>query len=122
MESIKQKLTLIAQMLDQINVVGVNSCVNMAKAGEIDISEADALMEEILENSKDSIINAVAIGVCIDLKLLHHHNLIVQCFANGTVDIGHVGDLEDVEIEMRLKTKRERPKQLTQLQKMLPEK
>lgn len=91
---------------------------DMAKAGEIDISEADALMEEILENSKDSIINAVAIGVCIDLKLLHHHNLIVQCFANGTVDIGHVGDLEDVEIEMGLKTKREHPKQLNELQKM----
>ncbi len=91
---------------------------DMAQGGEINLSEADALMEEILKNSKDRIINSVAIGVCIDLKLLHHHDLIVQCFTNGTVDIGHIGDLEDVEIEMGLKTKREYPKQPTELQKI----
>lgn len=91
---------------------------DMAQAGEIDISEADALMEYLLTNSKDPIINAVAIGCCIDLKLNHKLPLIAQCYENKTVDIDHVGDLEDVEIEMGLKSKRERPKELTQMRKV----
>lgn len=91
---------------------------DMVQEDEIEMSTIDTLIETILKTSKDEIVNAVAISTCIKFKFIHHHDLIAQCFAEETVDIDHVGDLEDVEIAMGLKTKREHPKKLNEMQKI----
>lgn len=111
--------TTLSEKHDQwVRVEYLNVLRDMAQAGEIETSIIDTLIESILKNSKDEIINTMAISACIKLKLSHHHELIVQCFKNDLVDIDHIGDLEDVEIALGLKTKREHPRQPTKLQKM----
>lgn len=111
--------TILSEKHDQwVRVEYLDVLRDMAQEDEIEMSIIDTLIETILKTSKDEIVNTMAISACIKLKFIHHHDLIAQCFAEQTVDIDHVGDLEDVEIAMGLKTKREHPKKLTEMQKI----
>lgn len=91
---------------------------DMVKAGQLKLEELEKVIEFILKNSQDPIVNALTIGTCVDLKLTHFHELIVQCFKKRIVDIDHMGDLEDVEIAMGLRKKRETERELTEMQKI----
>lgn len=111
--------TILSEKHDQwVRVEYLDVLRDMVQKGEIEISMIDTLIESILKTSQDEIINTMAISACIKLKLIHHHDLIAQCFTNDLVDIYHLGDLEDVEIALGLKTKREHPRKLTNMQKM----
>ena len=74
------------------------------------LSKIDPMVEKVLNESDDGILNAFIIGICAKFQLTHHHALIKACFERDTVDIMHMGDLEDVEIEMGLRKERETPR------------
>jgi hypothetical protein len=92
---------------------------DMLEAKEVELSFFNLILEKLLISSKDETVLSGVISVCVDLKLLQHHALIAQCFADKNVDIDDVGDLEDVEIAMGLRAKRETKRELTEMQKML---
>lgn len=92
---------------------------DMLKAKEIEVSFVNLILEKLLISSNDRTVISGVISVCMDLKLIHHHALIAQCFADKNVDIDHVGDLEDVEIAMGLRAERETERELTEMQKRL---
>jgi hypothetical protein len=117
---------MIGYMIDYINVESHNEWVrieyievlkDMLEAKEVELSFVNLILEKLLTSGKNKIVTSGVISVCIDLKLICHHPLIVQCFADKKVDIDHVGDLEDVEIAMGLRTKRETVRELTEMQK-----
>ena len=74
------------------------------------LSKIDPMVEKVLNEPDDGILNAFIIGICAKFKLTHHHALIKACFERDAVDIMHMGDLEDVEIEMGLRKERETEK------------
>ena len=90
---------------------------DMYEANEITLEELNVFLDTVLSESNSSIVNAGAIGVCMDHKLTEHHERIKECFEKKAVDIDHIGDLEDVEIEMGLRTERETERELTEMQK-----
>lgn len=90
---------------------------DMLQAKEVELSFVNLILEKLLTSGKNKIVVSGAISVCMDLKLICHHALIAQCFADKNVDIDHVGDLEDVEIAMGLRVKRETERELTEIQK-----
>jgi hypothetical protein len=110
---------VLSEQQDQwVRVEYLEVLQDMTKASEIDLSIIDTLIETVLKNSKNEIVITMAISACVKLKLIHHYDLIVQCFENEIVDLDHMGDLEDIEIALGLKTKREYPRKLTEMQKV----
>ncbi|NWF65905.1 MAG: DUF1186 domain-containing protein [Campylobacterales bacterium] len=101
-----------------VRVEYINVLKDMIEAKEIEISILNELIEYILNNSKDEIVNASMINVCIELKLTEYLPLISKCFDEEIVDIDFIGDFEDVEIAMGIKEKREKPRVLTEKQKI----
>ncbi len=92
---------------------------DMLKSKEVELSLVNALIINILSHQNDAIINAGIIGLCMDEELVEHHALIKACFARNAVDIDHIGDLEEVEMQMGLRTERETIKQPTEMQRRL---
>ncbi len=90
---------------------------DMYEAKEVSLEQLNTFLDTILSTSNNPIVNAGAISVCMDHGLTEHHERIKKCFEQKAVDIDHIGDLEDVEIEMGLRTERETEKELTELQK-----
>lgn len=99
--------------LEYIGAIG-----DMLKAKEVEAQKVDEYIVKILSSSDNDIVNAGVISICMDEKLIQHHEVIKKCFERKAVDIDHVGDLEDVEIEMGLKEERETERELTEMQKM----
>lgn len=99
--------------LEYIGAIG-----DMLKAKEVASEKVDEFIVKMLTNSDNDIVNASVISICIDEKLIQHHALIKECYERKVVDIDHVGDLEDVEIKMGLREKRETERELTEMQKM----
>ena len=91
---------------------------DMYEAKEISHEQLNIFLDNTLSKSDNPIVNAGAISVCMDHKLIEHHEQIKQCFKQKMVDIDHIGDLEDVEIEMGLRTERETERELTKMQKI----
>ncbi len=98
--------------LEYIDTIG-----DMLKAKEVEPQKVDELIVKILTSGDNAIVNAGVISLCMDAKLIKHHAVIKQCFERRAVDIDHVGDLEDVEIHMGLREKRETERELTETQK-----
>ncbi len=94
---------------------------DMIKAKEVEIPEVNLFLAKLLKECNSPIVNAGAISLCMNLKLIEHHALIKKCFERKAVDIDHIGDLEDVEIKMELRTERETKKELTEMQKQWQE-
>ncbi len=90
---------------------------DMLEAKEVESTEVNSFLVKLLQECDSPIVNAGAISLCMDRGLTEHHELIKKCFERKAVDIDHIGDLEDVEIEMGLRTERETEKELTELQK-----
>lgn len=90
---------------------------DMLAHGEVPLVKVNALLAEIFATSTSQVINAFAIGICTDNQLTEHYDAIAKCYENDLVDLEHLGDLEDVEIKFGMKTKREKPKKLTEMQK-----
>lgn len=90
---------------------------DMIEAKEVALPEVNLFLAKLLQVCDSTIVNAGAISMCMDLKLIEHHDLIKKCFERKAVDIDHIGDLEEVEIEMGLRTERETEKELTEMQK-----
>lgn len=91
---------------------------DMFKAKEIELSMLNEMIVNILSSSDNGIVNASVISICMDQKLVEHHELIQKCFQRSAVDIMYNGDLEDVEIRMGLREERETQKEPTEIQKM----
>lgn len=89
---------------------------DMLAHGEVPVVDVNSLLTEIFATSKSPVINAFAIGICTDNQLTEHYEAIAKCYENDLVDIDHWGDLEDVEIKFGMKTERENPRKLTELQ------
>ena len=96
----------------------ISTIGDMLKAKEVEPQKVDELIVKILSSNDNAIVNAGVISLCMDEKLIKHHALIKQCFERRAVDIDHIGDLEDVEIDMGLRDKRETERELTEIQKM----
>ena len=94
---------------------------DMLAHGEVSVIKANELLADIFATSKSPVINAFAIGICTDNQLTEHYEAIAKCYENDLVDIDHLGDLEDVEIKFGMKTERENPRKLTELQKQWQE-
>lgn len=90
---------------------------DMIEAKEVELSEVNLFLAKLLQVCDDPIVNSGAISLCMDFQLIEHHALIKKCFERKAVDIDHIGDLEEVEIEMGLRTERETEKELTEMQK-----
>jgi len=90
---------------------------DMYEAKEINLEQLNIFLDKVLSTSDNPIVNTGAISVCMDHRLTEHHERIKRCFEQKAVDIDHIGDLEDVEIEMGLRTERETERELTELQK-----
>ena len=99
--------------LEYIGTIG-----DMLKAKEVASEKVDEFIVKMLTNSDNDIVNASVISICMDEKLIQHHALIKECYERRAVDIDHIGDLEDVEIKMGLREKRETERELTEMQKM----
>lgn len=97
--------------LEYIGAIG-----DMLKAKEVEADKVDEYIVKVLSSSDNDIVNASVIIICMDEKLIKHHELIKQCFERNTVDIDHIGDLEDVEIDMGLREERETEKVPTEMQ------
>ncbi len=82
------------------------------------IDQFDTLIVAVLKDSQSQILNAGVISACVDCKMTHHHQLIKKCFERGAVDIMYMGDLEDVEIKLGLREKRETKEEPTLMQKL----
>ena len=100
--------------LEYIEAIG-----DMLRAKEVTQEKVDAYIVKMLSSSDNKIVNATVISLCMDEKFTHHYELIKECFERNAVDIDHIGDLEDVEIEMGLREERETEKELTEMQKMI---
>ncbi len=98
--------------LEYISTIG-----DMLKAKEVEPQKVDELIVKILSSSDNAIVNAGVISLCMDEKLIKHHAVIKQCFERRAVDIDHIGDLEDVEIDMGLREHRETERELTEMRK-----
>ena len=92
---------------------------DMLNAKEVELSLVSEFIVNILNISDNATVNASVIGMCMDEHLVEHHELIKKCFARKVVDIDHIGDLEDVEIGMGLREKRETKRELTEMNKRL---
>ena len=97
--------------LEYIGAIG-----DMLKAKEVEPEKVDEYIVKVLSSNDNAIINASVISICMDEKLTQHHELIQKCFERKAVDIDHIGDLEDVEIDMGLREERETEKELTEMQ------
>lgn len=97
--------------LEYIGAIG-----DMLKAKEVEAHKVDEYIVKVLSSGNNEIINASVISICIKEKLLKHHDVIKQCFERKAVDIDHIGDLEDIEIDMGLREERETEKELTEMQ------
>ncbi len=91
---------------------------DMLAHGEVTVAKANKLLAKIFATSQSPVINAFAIGICTDHQLTEHYDAIATCYENDLVDIEHLGDLEDVEMEFGMRTERETEKELTEMQKM----
>ncbi len=100
--------------LEYIGAIG-----DMLKAKEVELEKVDEYIVKVLNSNDNAIVNASVIGICMDEKLTQHHELIQKCFERKAVDIDHIGDLEDVEIEMGFRQERETKKELTEMQKKM---
>lgn len=94
---------------------------DMLAHDEVPKTKVNEFLSEIFATSKSKVINAFAIGICTDHQLTEHYEAIAQCYENDLVDIDHLGDLEDVEIRFGMKTQREHPRKLTEIQKQWQE-
>ena len=90
----------------------------MLARGEVSRDKVNTLLSEIFATSQSLVINAFAIGICTDNKLVEHHEAIAKCYEKGLVDLEHLGDLEDVEIAFGMRAKRETKRELTESQKI----
>jgi len=99
--------------LEYIDTIG-----DMLRAQEVEEEKVHELIANILSSNDHPNLNAGIISLCMDEKLTQHHELIKKCFERKAVDIDHIGDLEDVEIEMGLRTERETERELTEMQKI----
>lgn len=77
------------------------------------IARLGAQLERFAEQSET--LNAFLISALWDLKAVEAMPVIERAFASGRVDETVVGDLEDVQIEFGLKTKREHPRKPNKL-------
>lgn len=111
----------IAPLEDNINneTVGIFSRSSSVEALEMIYQEDHSTREEIktiylrlLESSstRDRFLNGSVLSGLITLQATESIDVIREAFAADTIDIGMCGDLEDVEIELGLRTKRETPK------------
>lgn len=90
----------------------------MLEADEVSLQEVEKLIVKILSQGENSIVNASIIAICMDYKLTEHLELIKECYDRDAVDLMHHGDLEDVEIGMGIKERRETEREPTMLQKL----
>ncbi|HHH37633.1 MAG TPA: hypothetical protein ENK77_03340 [Epsilonproteobacteria bacterium] len=96
----------------------IDTIRDMLKDKEVEEEKVNELIVKILSTNDNAILNAGVISLCMDEKLTQHHELIKKCFERKAVDIDHIGDLEDVEIGMGLRTERETERELTEMQKI----
>ena len=97
----------------------VETIKEMLKANEVSLEIVEKLIVEVLKYGENDIVNAFMIGICVDYKLTKYYELIKECFKRQAVDLNYLGDLEDVEIELGLREKRETEKEPNIFQKML---
>ena len=102
-----------------ILVCYVEAIEDMLKNDEVSLERVEELIVEMLKHGKDKIVNAFILGICIDYKLTKYHELIKDSFERDAIDIEHFGDLEDVEILLGLREKRETERKLNRFQEML---
>ena len=69
--------------------------------------------------SNDPVINGFWIADLLGLQAVESYPVIKAAYEAGSVDPMALGDLEDVEIELGLKEKRETPRPLTPLQRAM---
>lgn len=96
----------------------IDTIKEMLKADEVSLQEVEKLIKEVLSHGENNVVNASTMGICIDYKLTEHYELIKECYAKDAIDLMYNGDLEDVEIRMGLREKRETEKEPTILQKL----
>ena len=77
-------------------------------AREQSLAALSAQLERFVEN--DPTLNGFLISYLIDLKAVEAAPLLEQAFAAGQVDLSVLGDWEDAQILLGLKTKREQPR------------
>lgn len=80
-----------------------------AAAHDQSLATLSAQLERFAEN--DPALNAFLISYLIDLKAVEAAPLIGRAFASDQVDLSVMGDWEDAQIGLGLKTERERPRQ-----------
>ena len=95
----------------------LDSIKEMLKADEASLKEFEKLIVKILTHGENHIVNASVIAICMDYKLTEHLKLIKECYDRDAVDLMHHGDLEDVEIRMGIRERRETDREPTMLQK-----
>lgn len=111
----------IAPLEDNINneTLGIFSRTSSIEALEMIYQEDHSIREEIkmiylrlLESSnpQDRFLNGCIISGLLTLQATETIDVIREAFAADAIDIGMCGDLEDVEIELGLRTERKTPK------------
>ncbi len=99
--------------LEYVGAIG-----DMLKAKEVENSRVDEYIVKVLSSCDNALVNASVVSICINEKLIQHHEVIKKCFERKAVDIDYIGDLEDVEIGLGLRKERETEPELTEMQKM----
>lgn len=88
---------------------------------EITVDEINEFLSGFFTVCRQPIVNAAAINLCMDFQLTEHYDAIARCYSNDWVDIEYNGDLEDVEIALGMRTKRETERRMSPFMRELRE-
>ncbi len=72
-------------------------------------------------SDEDPTFNGFVISFLLELKAVESSDVIQRAYAAEAVDDGVVGDWEDVQVDLGLKTQRDRPRRLTLMQRQVRE-
>lgn len=94
----------------------------MLEHDEITVDEINKFLSGFFAVCEHPIVNAAAINLCMDFQLTEHYDAIARCYANDWVEVDYNGDLEDVEIALGMRTKRETERRMSPFMRALLEK